>query len=252
MIQSLGDFSSGRVRAVYTDRSGGCSTGRYSQLNLGTHVSDDPIAVMQNRRILARHLPSQPLWLNQVHGVDVFEVLPESAGTSSPAGVPTADASFTAQANTVLAVLTADCLPVVLAGRNGEQVAVAHAGWRGLAGEGGFGILEACVHKMRLAQPKTQLEAHFGPAIGPRCFEVGQEVYDQFCRADSQMARAFVRHNEKWLADLVWLAQARLERLGVTVLDGPQLCTFEQENRFFSYRRDGITGRQATLVWIAG
>jgi polyphenol oxidase len=211
---------------------------------------------MTNRAMVARHLPSEPIWLNQVHGTQVLHVQSASLLNTQPVS---ADASMTQNPDQVLAVLCADCLPVVLANEAGSVVAVAHAGWRGLLGpvESKIGVLETTVQAMRALAPSEPIEARLGPAIGPTRFEVGNEVFEQFCQTDPAMAAGFFQvegspnSRPKWLANLYLLARLRLERMGVSVLDGAQWCTFEESDRFFSYRRDGATGRQATLVWIA-
>ncbi len=263
MIQSLGEFSSARVRAVFTGRSGGVSLPPFSSLNLGHHVADNLQAVQQNRQLVARHLPSAPVWLNQVHGFEVFEAdraATQALLSASPVAA-TADASLTQASNQVLAVLTADCLPIVLATENGSTVAAVHAGWRGLLGKAVNhqmqGVLEATVAAMRQRAPGSPIEARLGPAIGPQQFEVGPEVYAAFVELEPQMAQGFKSRataavpSQKYLADLYWLAQARLNQLGVQVLDGPRWCTYIDETQFFSYRREPKTGRQATLIWLA-
>jgi YfiH family protein len=221
-----------------TLRTGGVSGGAYASLNLGDHVGDDPAAVATNRRRLreALALPAEPLWLEQVHGTDV-------AGFGGP-GRPRADAAVALQPGQVCAVMVADCLPVLLADRSGTCVAATHAGWRGLAA----GVLEAAV--AALPADASQLVAWLGPAIGPDAFEVGPEVRKAFLAVDEAADEAFRPGiGDRWLADVYRLARQRLARAGVTDVHGGGLCTVSDPARFFSYRRDGATGRMAALVW---
>lgn len=233
------------VHVLSTLRGGtdsGVSEGHYAHLNLGDHVGDDPGAVAENRRRLRveAKLPAEPAWLSQVHGTDVADL--DAAGLCGPA-----DAVFTRRADTVCAILTADCLPVVIAADSGASVAAAHAGWRGLAA----GVLEATVRALRA--PPERLLAWLGPAIGPEHFEVGSEVRDAFLRIDVEAGSAFKPNNRgRFMADLGMLARRRLESLGVTRIYGGGQCTYAQAERYFSHRRDGITGRQATLIWREG
>ncbi len=227
------------VRALSTTRLGGVSRGPYDSLNLGLHVGDDPQAVRENRRRLALQLPAEPLWLNQVHGTDVAPHRRSSAEV-------TADASFTSAAGAVCGVMTADCLPVLLCDRAGSVVAAAHAGWRGLLA----GVLENAIRAMGV--PPGQLMAWLGPAIGPGAFEVGDDVRDAFAARSTEAIAAFVAATApgKWMADLYLLARLRLAAAGVSDVHGGGLCTHSEPERFFSYRRDGRTGRQATLIWL--
>ena len=225
------------VRALITARAGGVSEGRYATFNLGTRSGDTAAAVVENRARLRKALPADPLWLSQVHGIDVADA------DSSVSGVE-ADAAVARRANSVCAVLVADCLPVLLADSSGTVVAAAHAGWRGLCA----GVIERTVAAMR-AEPESLL-AYLGPCIGAAAYEVGTEVRDAFCAADGAATAAFApRPNGKWLADLPALARQRLERAGVTRVSGGGDCTFSDAARFFSYRRDGATGRMAALIW---
>lgn len=228
-----------RVRALVTTRSGGVSAAPYASLNLGTHVGDAPEAVDHNRRLLARHLPAGPLWLQQVHGTTVVRADAVASGTE-------ADAAFTAKAGTVCAVMTADCLPVLLCDRAGTKVAAAHAGWRGLVG----GVLERTVEAMQV--PPEDLMAWLGPAIGPAAFEVGDEVRAAFCAHDPAAAGAFAAGLQpgKWMADIYMLARQRLTASGVGRIDGGGECTVADPARFYSYRREGVTGRFASLIWL--
>lgn len=233
------------VRALQTTRAGGVSAGPYASLNLGDHVGDDPAAVAQNRALLRADLPGEPLWLKQVHGDGV-------ADAGSALGVPDADAALARQPGKVCAVMTADCLPVLLCDQAGTVVAAAHAGWRGLAG----GVVEATVRAMGVAP--QELLAWLGPAIGPAAFEVGEEVRQAFMAHDPQAVKAFAplstQHSglstQKWLADIFLLARQRLALLGVTRVHGGGLCTYADAERFYSYRRDHATGRMASLIWL--
>ncbi len=235
------------VRALSTTRAGGVSQPPWDTLNLGDHVGDNPDHVGANRQRLANSeglLPESIGWLKQVHGTDVVELTPAMA-----ARVPTADASFTRHAKVACAILTADCLPVILADQEGTVVGAAHGGWRSLCG----GVLENLVTAMDV-EPNT-LQAWLGPAIGPDHFEVGPEVRDAFLAADPAAASAFRTSGARpghFMADIYVLATQRLNHLGVTTVSGGGLCTVSDKARFFSYRRDGQTGRMATLVWLAG
>ncbi len=228
------------VRAAVTTRVGGISHAPYETFNVATHVGDDPVAVHANRVHLrtALALSAEPVWLKQVHGVAVVDAAQGGAE-------PEADGAFAAQPGAVCAVLTADCLPVLLCDRAGTKVAALHAGWRGLAG----GVIEAGVRAMGV--PGNELLAWLGPAIGPQAFEVGAEVRAAFMQHDAQAAQAFRAAREgKYLADIYLLARQRLQRLGVAAVYGGGFCTVTDSARFFSYRRDGATGRMASLIWI--
>jgi YfiH family protein len=227
------------VRALCTTRNGGVGSAPYASFNLGDHVGDDPQIVAHNRARLREHLPAEPLWLKQVHTITF-------ADADSATGTPEADASVARLPNKVCAVLTADCLPLLLCDRQGTVVAAAHAGWRGLAA----GVIEATVAAMN-AGPAS-LIAWLGPAIGTGAFEVGDEVREIFRAHDAAAANAFVAHgNGKWLADIYRLARLRLAHSGVTQAYGGNLCTFRDSERFFSYRRDKTTGRMASLIWLS-
>lgn len=240
------------VLGFVTGRAGGVSRGpwglegdRPGGLNLGARCGDDPEAVRENRRRLAAALPSEPVWLRQVHGAAVH-VAREQAGEE-----PMADAAVTDRPGQVLSVLTADCLPVMFADDRGRAVGVAHAGWRGLSG----GVLERTVEAMRALLPAgAALQAWLGPAIGQPAFEVGDDVLDAFIAQDPLAAQAFapgVRPG-KWQADLFLLARRRLAAAGVARIDGGGFCTFADSGRFWSYRRRADSGRMASLIWIAG
>lgn len=228
------------VRALSTFRTGGVSAMPYASLNLGAHVGDETAAVDANRRRLqgAAGLPVEPTWLSQVHGAHVADL---DAGP--PLGE--ADAAFTRQPGRVCAILTADCLPILLAAASGGVVAAVHAGWRGLAA----GVIEAAVGALKL-KPE-ELMAWLGPAIGPQRFEVGAEVREALLRGDPEGGAAFATNARgRFMADLPELARRRLGALGITRIYGSAECTHSQPDRYFSHRRDGKCGRQATLIWL--
>jgi len=226
------------VRALATTRCGGVSRGPWHSFNLGDHVGDDPQAVMENRRLLRRELPAEPVWLAQVHGTRCVDAALTAPGAE-------ADASFTRQRGVGCAVLTADCLPVLFCDDRASVVGVAHAGWRGLAA----GVIEATV--AALGEPGERLMAWLGPAIGPQAFEVGGEVRDMFIGHDPQAASAFAPTADgKWLCDIYQLARQRLHALGIDRITGAGSCTASDAENFFSYRRDGVTGRMASLIWL--
>jgi YfiH family protein len=234
-----------RVRAAFSLRAGGVSTAPYASFNLAAHVGDDHAAVATNRAQLRAELalPAEPLWLTQVHGTRVHDAdVPSSMDASSP---PEADAAVTSTLDTVLAVLIADCMPVLLCRRDGAAIAIAHAGWRGLAA----GVVEAAFGKLGAAG--TEVLAWLGPAIGAAHFEVGDEVREAFLAHEPAAAAAFVRNaHGRWQCDLYQLAMQRLHALGVTSIYGARRCTFAERDRFYSYRRDGTTGRMAALIWM--
>ncbi|TCK48939.1 hypothetical protein C8F00_1322 [Xanthomonas vasicola] len=251
-----------RIRALTTLRHGlGGSLAPFDTLNLGNRNSaegDVPAQVERNRALLAEALalPSTPHWLRQVHGVGVVRVDAPPAAPGSTDGAnelpgaqePVADAAVTSVPGVVLAILTADCLPVVFAAVDGNEVAAAHAGWRGLAD----GVLERSMAAMRT--PPQQLVAWLGPAAGPRVYEIGQDVFDAFVAHDAQAQQAFVATRPgHWRVDLYALARQRLQQAGVPAdaVYGGGLCTISDPQRFFSHRRDRRSGRMATLAWIA-
>lgn len=229
------------VHTLQTKRSKGFSGAPYSSLNFGMHVKDNPIHVAQNRQLLSEYVPSEPVWLNQTHGTDVVD----AAQTTC---VPDADASFTMQKNVVCVTMTADCLPVLLCDNAGTVVSAVHAGWRGLCD----GVLEASIDAACRAAHigSNQLMAWLGPAIGPNAFEVGGEVRAQFIEKDARATSAFKPHGDKWLGDLYQIATQRLHNCGVTQIYGGGRCTFTEKDQFFSFRRDNLTGRMATLIWL--
>jgi YfiH family protein len=230
------------ISAWSTTREGGCSKGPWSSFNLGENSGDDPLAVANNRAVLAAHLPQQPCWLKQVHGRHVIR----HPGNSQPAVASAciADAQTSDVAGEVCAILTADCLPVLFCDRQGREVAAAHAGWRGLAA----GVLEETIASMKTAP--QDLLAWMGPAIGPKAYEVGAEVKAAFAHEEQEGAGAFAAQADRWLFDLYAMARHRLLRAGVGHVSGGEFCTLTDAKRFFSYRRDSVTGRMASLIWI--
>lgn len=234
------------VRAVSTLRTGGVSPPPWHSLNLGAHVGDDPGRVAENRRLLDRSLglPESPAWLTQVHGNDVLRLddaaLPEEHS---------ADGAVTGRQGRVLAVLTADCLPVLFCRKDGQRIGIAHAGWRGLAA----GVLEAVF--AALESPPEEALAWIGPGIGAPAYEVGDEVRDACLAAGPEGDACFTPGAPgRWQCDLVGLARQRLGALGLAGVHGGQWCTYSDPARFYSHRRDGAagkpTGRMATLIWV--
>ncbi|MGR9085857.1 MAG: peptidoglycan editing factor PgeF [Gammaproteobacteria bacterium] len=225
------------IRAASTTRTGGVSTGAYSSLNTALHVGDDRDRVLRNRQIIKTllDLPSEPAWLEQVHGARVVKA---AAGNSRKQ----ADASYTDESGIVCAVMTADCLPLLLCADDGSQVAAVHAGWRGLLA----GVIGNAVDTF----DGKGVMVWLGPAIGPDSFEVGSEVRDAFLEANEAMSLAFKPSvSGKWLADIYRLARIALADRGVTRVYGGSFCTVTDSDRFYSYRRETTTGRMATLIW---
>ena len=245
----------GNVRAICSTRSGGQSVAPYDAFNLGDHVGDDPVAVRANRLKLEQALGARPVFLSQLHGVQVEQVSVDTAhGTL-------ADGCLTAQPGVACTIMVADCLPVLLTNAQGSLVAAAHAGWRGLAGQGGRGILEQVIESFRVLAPvnrssiATEIIAWLGPCIGPKAFEVGDEVRAAFVAQDRAARPLFMPHGDgKWLADLQGLARLRLRALGVTRIYGndgtSQWCTVSQPSQFFSHRRDRVSGRMVACIWL--
>lgn len=228
------------VVACSSTRVGGVSVGPYESLNLGAHCGDDINDVEENRRRLfaAAQMPSKPVWLEQVHGHAVLRL------TGEPYASKRADASWSGTPGTVCVVMTADCLPVLFCNQAGSEVAAAHAGWRGLCD----GMLEATLASFN-DRPEN-IMAWLGPAIGPQAFEVGDDVRDAFIAKDSQAASAFRPTGSKYFADIYQLARQRLTAVGITKIYGGDRCTFTEKDDFFSYRRDRITGRMASFIWL--
>ena len=242
------------VHALCTTRAGGTSKAPFDSLNLGDHVGDDPAAVGTNRAILQRAIDARSVFLSQVHGANAVWL-----SASSADGIQ-ADACLTDQARLACTIMVADCLPVLLSNERGSRVAAAHAGWRGLAGTDGSGILEAVVARMTASScvdadlEASRLMAWLGPCIGPDAFEVGAEVRDAFVKHDPAALALFrPKGGHKWLADLQGLARLRLGALGIRHIygnDGSHAwCTVTQPSRFFSHRRDGVSGRLAACIW---
>ncbi len=229
------------VKALITTRSGGVSAGPYESFNLGFSTDDDPGAVRANRERLRALLPADPRWLKQVHGARVI------CADDAYEDRPEADAAIARNDGTVCAIQIADCLPVLLTDRGGAVIGAAHAGWRGLAG----GVIANTVAAMtREGVRAGDLLAYIGPGIGHQAFEVGDEVFRAYTSGDPDAARAFTpRGPGKWLADLFALAKRSLEQAGVMQIYGESLCTYSNPARFFSYRRDKVTGRMAALIW---
>jgi polyphenol oxidase len=228
-----------QVKALQTTRLGGVSVAPYDSLNLGDHVGDAPLAVAHNRILLNTLLPSEPVWLEQMHGTIV-------ANADMADCLPQADACIARHRAAVCVVMTADCVPVLLCDKQGSVVGAAHAGWKGLAA----GVIEATVQAMNVAP--QNLMAWLGPAISQDAFEVGDDVRAVFIAAQPQALAAFIPgQNGKWLADLYSLARLRLNALGVTQIYGGDYCTYRDSERFFSYRRDGVTGRMGTFIWLS-
>ncbi len=226
-----------RVRAIITTRFGGVSGGPYASLNLGLRVGDDADCVARNRAVVRQFLPAEPIWLKQVHGSTVLDAGTAASGSEG-------DAVITRSPRTVCAVLTADCLPVLVCDRAGRVAGAVHAGWRGLAA----GILQAAVREMGV--PSGEVLAYLGPGIGPLAYEVGAELRQTFVERDAKTSTAFAQKaNGKFLADLYQIARRQLAECGVAQVYGGGFCTASEE-RFFSYRRDGITGRMASLIWL--
>jgi YfiH family protein len=234
-----------QVRALQTTRAGGVSSAPYDSLNLGDHVGDAPLAVERNRILLNTLLPSEPVWLEQAHG----KVVVNADRTDC---LPQADACIARHRQTVCVVMTADCLPILLCDQQGSIVGAAHAGWKGLAA----GVIEATVQEMNVA-PRN-LMAWMGPAISQQAFEVGHEVHAAFIAAHPQAESAFIPapkeegkgEGKKWFADIYALARLRLNALGITQIYGGDRCTYREGELFFSYRRDGMTGRMGTFIWL--
>ena len=229
-----------RVGALCTTRLGGVSLGVYDSFNVAQHVGDCAQRVDRNRSILIEKaaLPSAPIWLNQVHGTELID-------GSLAAHNLDADGSYSCERGVICAVMTADCLPVLIADKKGEYVAAVHAGWRGLRD----GIIEKAVQQSNL--PPERLQVWLGPAIGATAFEVGDEVYEGFVKRYPEASKAFKANLPgKWLADIYQLARTALKHVGVNHCYGGEFCTFSDVDRFYSYRREGITGRMVSLIWL--
>ncbi|MFD1093828.1 purine nucleoside phosphorylase YfiH [Providencia vermicola] len=228
------------VSSCSTTRAGGVSLPPFDSLNLGDHVDDRPEDVSENRQRLVElaQLPQQPVWLEQVHGTHVLHL------NGSKIKNKQADAVYSNQVGQVCAIMTADCLPVLFCNQAGTEVAAAHAGWRGLCN----GVLENTIRQF--ISPANEMMVWLGPAIGAKKFEVGAEVKQAFINQSSDLASAFRPHNGKYLADIYLLARKKLNAIGINAIYGGDFCTVSDENRFFSYRREGKTGRMASLIWV--
>ena len=223
------------IHAGTSLRQGGISLPPYDSLNLGDHVGDDPAAVAENRRRLK--LPGEPVWLRQTHSTRIVDA------ARCPPGPIEADGSTSTQTGIICAVLTADCLPLLICDRKGSQVAAVHAGWRGLAA----GIIETAVKKF--TANGSELLVWLGPAIGAEAYEVGDEVREIFITQHPAAESAFQTSGKKWLMDIYQLARQRLQQLGIHSIYGGEHCTFREAEYFYSYRRDGVTGRMASVIW---
>ena len=255
-IQLLHWAAPQQIKTMITHRHGGFSQPPFDSLNFGLHVGDDPAMVQKNRDALKTVLPNEPIWLNQVHGTQVID----ADSRNDWSNVPSADASVTSTPGQVLAIMTADCLPVLLASKDGKVVGAAHAGWRGLAAD----VIEQTVALMRTkqsnqtqthpeteTQTQTEILAYLGPAIGPHAFEVGSEVRDIFIAQNPASSACFEELQEKgkYLADIYALAALRLNALGIEQIEGGDECTLQNPD-YFSYRRDQQTGRMGSFIWI--
>jgi YfiH family protein len=239
-----------QINALVSTRLGGVSQPPYDSFNLGEHVGDAPEYVAQNRQLLRAHLPSEPLWLKQIHS----SIVSTPSDRTNPSDLPiVADAIVTTKPNEVLAIMTADCLPVLFATNDGSIIGAAHAGWRGLCSD----VLENTVQAILALCPhlsSADIFAYMGPAIGPSVYEVGEDVLKAFQESSLEPnINDFVsipNKSGKYLVNLYSLARARLKAIGIVRLDGGGSCTYLDQDHFFSYRRDGITGRFASLIWI--
>ncbi len=241
------------VNYFSTLRTGGASQGVYASLNLGTHVDDELDQVLQNRALLTQLLPAKPLWLNQVHSDQVFV-----ADTPIDNQIITADASVTRLKNQPLVIMTADCLPIVISDKNAQALAVAHAGWRGLLN----GIVENTIFKLqKVLTHKTELQAWIGPSISQQAFEVGDEVKQAFIAKFPEFERHFIfsrsalmradnQQKNHYMANLPAMAENILYKNNVQSVNLSNECTYMQADKYFSYRREGQTGRIATIAWL--
>lgn len=228
------------VGALQSTRTQGASTAPFASFNLGEHVGDDPSAVAQNRQLLNQQLPNPAFYVNQVHGTEILNLTASTAHNV----LYDADGIFTSMTEQPIAIMTADCLPVLLASDDGEEIAALHCGWRSLAG----GIIEKALPLF--SAPSAHIHAWLGPAIGKQAFEVGSEVKNQFCALSAEHNDAFcAQPNDKYMADLALIAKQKLAHLGVAHVTHSEHCTYLQADAYFSYRRDGQTGRMASVIW---
>lgn len=232
---------SAKVRGITTFRSGGVSAAPYQSLNLGLHVGDEPAAVLANRRLLEQQLslPTTPRWLNQTHGTDIITVTEQEFTY-----LPEADASYTQTVGQVLAIMTADCLPLFIASADGTEIALVHCGWRSVAN----GIIERTLQHFQSST--SNLHAWLGPAIGPHHFTVGSDVNKAMELLSVNYECHFKPFNDRWLLNLFSLISSDLKRLGMKNVSSSNACTVEHEQHYFSYRRDGLTGRMVSLLWL--
>lgn len=237
------------IRSLCTTREGGLSLPPYHSFNLATHVGDEPATVAQNRQILTEQacLPEPPFWLEQQHTVDAINLDEVCSGSWQPA---IADASWTTQINKVSVVMTADCIPILITNRAGSLVSAIHAGWKGLAD----GIVTSTIQL--LPEKPENLLVWIGPCIRQPHFEVGKDLFDLFVDLNHENSHFFkdvpTQSVVKYLADLTGLLRLELKKLGVTEIYDSQICTFADKERFYSYRRDGLTGRMASMIWMEG
>jgi YfiH family protein len=239
------------IHSLVTTRQGGVSSSPYDSLNLGDHVGDQPSQVIANRQTLRNQIPTEPIWLKQTHGIEVSTPDSRSHHASNPV---VADAAVTNIPDEVLVIMSADCLPVLFSNADGTVIGAAHAGWRGLCD----GILESTVSEILMLANQSSAQdliAWMGPAIGPESFEVGEDVVGRFQETGlHDLQKCFLpiaNKPGKYLADIYQLARDRLKKVGVNAIFGGDLCTVTDGERFFSYRRDGVTGRFASLIWIS-
>ncbi len=226
-----------RVKACCTTRNGGISHHPYDRFNMARHVGDEDSHVLRNRELLRDHLPAEPCWLEQTHSINVVDLDHETNRR--------ADAAITRNVDTVAVVMTADCLPVLLCNRSGSEVALIHAGWRGLA----EAVIETTVQAMN--SPPDQILAWIGPGISQQYFEVGDEVQQLFIASNNSAEHRFIANRRgHWLCDLAGLAFDSLTRLEVAEISRTDYCSFRDESLFFSYRRNAVTGRMASFIWI--
>lgn len=236
-VYTIDGFFPASVRAVYTDRLGGVSQPPFASFNLGDHVGDNPEHVVRNRKAFQQALPGAPCWLTQVHGTTIVDAGLAETNVE-------ADGAFTRGRHVPCVVMTADCLPILLADEQGRAVAAVHGGWRGLAS----GIIDATIKAMGI--PPSALKAWLGPAIGPEAFQVGTEVREAFTQTLNGAEVAFTPDGDRYLANIQQLATLQLNALGVSQIQRHSGCTFNDAEHFFSYRRDGQTGRMATAIWL--
>lgn len=232
------------IKAFTTTRDGGVSKTPFSSNNLGDHVGDSPVDVKINRNLLTQKLPTSPLWLNQTHSNDIYHISNPSKANLVENDLINADASYTTLNQVVCCVMTADCLPILVTNKKGNAVAAIHAGWRGVAS----GIIENSIAAFN--DNPEDLIIWLGPAIGPTAFEVGHDVFNHFIALDASFSKSFKPFGNKYLANIYKLAIIKLNKLGITNISGGEYCTYDNDLLFYSYRREGQTGRMASVIWI--